>query len=227
MLITTRQKHQLQPLRLNLYLHSQAIEQVTEHKVLGLIIDNKLNWTSHIRFLCKRLSQNIFLLSRLRHYVDTNALRMFFFAHCVSHINYASTIWCNAAEAHIKQLNSLHRRAVKLLFFPPREYIMETFEQLNILPLHLQFHYNVGVYMYKICTGGMPSYLSHFFQKATDRYDSSKYIVPLPRIDLYKSSLSFWGSMVWNSLPEACRSANSIYVFKKLIRHHLTTSCNS
>ena len=151
---------------------------------------------------------------------------MFFFAHCVSHINYASSIWGNAAEAHIKQLNSIHKRAVKIMLPLPNKSITEKFNQLEILPLQLQFQYNVCVYMYKICTEDMPSYLSPFFQKATERYGSSKFIVPLPRIDLYKSSLSFWGSTVWNSLPESCRSANSIRVFKKLVRQHLHINHN-
>ena len=98
MLITTRQKHQIQPLNLKLTLNSISIEQVREHKVLGVIIDEKLSWSSHVACICKRLSQNIFLLSKLRRYVDNDGLKLFFFAHCLSHINYASTVWCNAAD---------------------------------------------------------------------------------------------------------------------------------
>ena len=95
-------------------------------------------------------------MSRLRHFVDINALRMFFFAHCVSHINYASTIWCNAAEAHIKQLNSIHKRAVKIMLSKPNESTTDKFKQLEILPLQLQFQYNVCVYMYKLSTEDVP-----------------------------------------------------------------------
>ena len=41
MIITTRQKHQLSDLSLRLSLDSQNIENVTEHRLLGLIVDNK------------------------------------------------------------------------------------------------------------------------------------------------------------------------------------------
>ena len=47
MAITTRQKHQLSPLPLDLLLDGVNIQQVTEHRHLEIIIDNKLRWNSH------------------------------------------------------------------------------------------------------------------------------------------------------------------------------------
>ena len=41
MAITTRQKHQLSDLSLRPSLHDQNTENVTEHRLLGLIVDNK------------------------------------------------------------------------------------------------------------------------------------------------------------------------------------------
>ena len=40
--IATRQKHQLSPLPLDLVLNGAKIDQVTEHRLLGITIDNKL-----------------------------------------------------------------------------------------------------------------------------------------------------------------------------------------
>ena len=44
MIITTRQKHQLSDLSLRLSLDGQNTENVTEHRLLGLIVDNKFRW---------------------------------------------------------------------------------------------------------------------------------------------------------------------------------------
>ena len=41
MVITARQKHQLSDLSLRLWMDGQNIENVTEHRLLGLIVDNK------------------------------------------------------------------------------------------------------------------------------------------------------------------------------------------
>ena len=52
MIITTRQKHQLSDLSLRLSLHGQNIENVTEHRLLGLIVDNKFRWQAQIEHIC-------------------------------------------------------------------------------------------------------------------------------------------------------------------------------
>uniref|UniRef100_UPI003AF8C29E reverse transcriptase domain-containing protein n=1 Tax=Thiolapillus sp. TaxID=2017437 RepID=UPI003AF8C29E len=46
MVIATRQKHQLSPLQLKLTLEKTDIEQVHEHRVLGVTIDAEMKWQS-------------------------------------------------------------------------------------------------------------------------------------------------------------------------------------
>ena len=55
MIITTRQKHQLSDLSSRLSLDGQTIENVTEHRLLGLIVDNKFRWQAHIEHICKSM----------------------------------------------------------------------------------------------------------------------------------------------------------------------------
>ena len=71
MTIATRQKHQLFPLSFDLLLHGVKVEQVAEHRLLGIVIDNKLRWDTHTDTLCKTLSKRVFLLSKLSYIVDT------------------------------------------------------------------------------------------------------------------------------------------------------------
>ena len=51
MTIATRQNHQLLPLLLDLLLHGVKVEQVAEHRLLGVITDNKLRWDTHTETL--------------------------------------------------------------------------------------------------------------------------------------------------------------------------------
>ncbi len=93
MLLTTRQKHQLRPLHLNLSLKDSHIEQVHEHRHLGVIIDDEFSWRPHIIGTCKTVSKNLYLLSQLRHFVDTPKRKLFYHAHISSHLTtYASTV---------------------------------------------------------------------------------------------------------------------------------------
>jgi hypothetical protein len=224
MLITTRQKHQRGHLQLKLNLKGLPIEQVEEHKVLGVIIDNNLSWQSHIDFVAKRLSKNLFLMSKLRLIVSQDAIKKFFYAHCLSHLNYASTVWCNASDANIKQLNSLHKRAIKILCTTPQLSTQEKYNTLNILTLHKQFQYNASVLMYKVFTEDAPKYLTDLFTKSKKCQRLPNFKLPLPRIDLYKSSFAFWGASIWNSLPLGSRLTCTLSSFKSSIYKYFLKS---
>ncbi len=47
-------------------LNNGVIEQVSSSKYLGIMLDNKLNWSAHIDYLCSRLAQRLHLLWRLQ-----------------------------------------------------------------------------------------------------------------------------------------------------------------
>ena len=115
MTIATRQKHQLSPLPLDLVLNGAKIDQVSEHRLLGITIDNKLRWDSHINNVCKTVSRLVFLLSKLKYIVDIDTRKLFFNAHIKPHIDYASVVWNGCGDVLKIRLNYLHRRAVKLI----------------------------------------------------------------------------------------------------------------
>lgn len=51
MVVTTRQKRQLKKLTLNLSINSVPIEQVSKHKVLGVILDEEMKWNNQINVI--------------------------------------------------------------------------------------------------------------------------------------------------------------------------------
>ena len=73
MVITTRQKHHRGVPPLNFWLKSQAIEEVSEHRRLGVIIDDQLKWQAHINCTTNTVAKNVYLLSRLRHFSNVEA----------------------------------------------------------------------------------------------------------------------------------------------------------
>ena len=83
MVITTRQKHQLVNPKLTLSIGNTIIEQVKDHKMLGIYLDSEFNWHTQINNLTKKISRNVFLLSKLRKFVDTEHLKLFFDIHNV------------------------------------------------------------------------------------------------------------------------------------------------
>ena len=138
MVIATRQKHQRSPLRLKLDIDSKTVVQVKEHRVLGITIDDEFKWQSHVSNICKTVSKNIFLMSQLKRYVSSQTLKIFYSSHILPHISFCSTVWDGCGETHLIKLNSLHRRAAKLLLPDKNSSTDEKMKALIILPLQKQ-----------------------------------------------------------------------------------------
>jgi len=221
MVVTTRQKHQREPLTLKLYLDKDPIEQVKEHRILGVQIDQELKWESQIAKTRKKISKNLFLLSKLKHYATFDTLKMFHNAHIMPHINYASTLWDGASNHYMKHLNSLHRRSAKIILSGEEISTDDKLKKLNILPLNKQLKFNKAVMMYKVFNNQVPIYFSENFQRANDRYGSSNFLPPRPRTDLFKTSFVYSGTSVWNSLPSSLKNASSLRSFKNMLLKHI------
>lgn len=223
MVITTRQKHQIKPLLLDLQVSSEPIEQVASHRVLGITIDNKMQWQEHAENICKKVSRNLYLLKQLRYYVDSKARKLFFHAHCMSRINYASTVWSQTADTHLVKLNSLHRRGAKLISSEENISTTAKLRHLDILPLASQFNYNLAILVFKVRTHKSPVYLKQFLITPTERYGSLRYLSPTANNDLFETSFGSKGANVWNSLPTQLKYYTSLARFKTHVKKHFSS----
>ena len=95
-------------------------------------------------------NQQLFLLSQLQHIINIDTRKLFYNAHIKPHINYASVVWDDCGEVHLKKLNSLHRRAGKLILPDPSLSTEQKMSALGILNLRQQLAYNNGIFRHKV-----------------------------------------------------------------------------
>ena len=50
-------------------LNNNEIASSNEEKLLGILLDSKLNFDSHIKSLCKKAGQELSALARINHYL--------------------------------------------------------------------------------------------------------------------------------------------------------------
>ena len=89
-------------LKLNLQIDDKKINQVEEHKLLGVTIDEQLKWNSHINSVSKKVSKTLYLMHRLRNIIDTDTKILFFNAFIRSHFDYCSTIWDSTDKCYLQ-----------------------------------------------------------------------------------------------------------------------------
>ena len=145
----------------------------------------------------------------------TKALIDFFHGHCMSHINYASTIWCNTDDNYLNKLSRLHKRAIKMMYRDPNMTTLEKYKCLKMLTLKDQFKYNASTMVFKQSHELVPTYLQRLLPHQNPR--TLDYVKPAKtsRLDITQAGFTYSSVSVWNALPLQCKSCNTLGTFKK------------
>ena len=86
-----------------------------EEKILGVIIDNKLRFKSHVKNLCKKASQKIWALSRLINYLNDSKKKIIFNALIKSQFSYCPLVWMFCSRQTNNMINKIHERALRIV----------------------------------------------------------------------------------------------------------------
>ena len=99
-----------------LYINGTPIEEVSEIKFLGVLIDNKLNWSAHIEYLVKKLRSAAAVLSRIRHAVPVEHYLKLYHALFESHLTYGISVWGGVPDTKIDKIFTVQKHCIRILF---------------------------------------------------------------------------------------------------------------
>ena len=220
MLITTRQRRQnIKEELKDINVYNITINNTESHKLLGVIIDDNLSWSPHVSNLCKKVSSKIYALNRIKHVLNIKCRKLYFQTYIQSLIDYASTLWDGASNETIRHLRSLHKRGLKTVF-SKNKITSDDYKQHNILPFKERLNLNKATLLHKCIHGHAPKSLATRFSLKCMRNTYNLH-TKTPRIDLSKTSFSYSGAKLWNSIADDIRTIGSLPNFKKRYKKEL------
>ena len=86
-----------------------------EQKILGVTIDNKLTFKSHIKNLYKKASQKIGVLSRLSNHLNDSQKRLILNSIVKSQFSYCPLVWMFCSRTSNNMINKVYERALRVL----------------------------------------------------------------------------------------------------------------
>ena len=201
------------------------LERKDHVKYLGVIIDEHLSWKHHINYIALKISRNIGIISRLRHFVPLKTLLSIYNSLISPYISYGLIAWGQASKSHLDRILILQKRAVRLIYFLPfRTHAIPYFAQSNILPITMLYFKLSSILMLDITTNSAPQNICNLFtfkqdihQYNTRSASSGNYYINHSRLNHHKNSFSIVGAKIWNSIPESYRSLPK-HIFKKKIQ---------
>ena len=91
-------------------------EEVSEARLLSVLLDNSISWSSHISQLCNKIIGTSCMLRRIVKYMPEQIFKQISQALIHSQINYCSVVWSNASVGDLKRMQiAQNKEAVIIL----------------------------------------------------------------------------------------------------------------
>ena len=200
-------------------LNGLEIEEVTETKFLGVMIDNKLSWDSHIKSLTKKLSSCTGRIKRICDSLPEELYTDLYHTLFESYLTYGITVWGGVADSKLDPLFKSQKKVIRILFgdkikfldkfktcararpFPVQKLTQEFYVKEHTKPLfnnkkilalkNLIFYHRVNE-TYKILKFRSPVTVLNLFKFSNQAHKDLFLITPTPSDNfIYKASISW------------------------------------
>ena len=99
-----------------IHINQVTVKPVKETKFLGVILDNEMNCTIHVKSLPTKMKQNYILMCRGKNLLPSHNLKLLYYGHIYSHISYCIAIWGSMTnESLLAKIRVEQNKCVKLL----------------------------------------------------------------------------------------------------------------
>ena len=115
-----------------------CVKQVDSIKYLGVTFDANLTWKKRINELCLKLSKTIGILSKVRHFLNSNILVMLYSDSLIfPFLIYGVPVWGLTFPSFLTPLSVIQKKAIRIIsFFEPRSHSEPLFKSHKILNLN-------------------------------------------------------------------------------------------
>jgi len=126
-------------------------------KLLGVLFDEYLSFDDHIDGICKKISQLLFCINRIKNFVKRDALLMLYYAMVHSHINYCLNIYSCANTTSLNKLRIKQKAAIQVVSNAGyRDHTEPLFQQSKVLSFDHLMKYSALKFMHSYNFNSLP-----------------------------------------------------------------------
>ena len=140
-----------------------CLENSKEEVILGITIDNKLTFDSHIKSICRKTGQKLRALSRISPYLETDKKELLFKSVMKSQFSYCPLVWMLCSRHANNLINKIQKRSLRLIMndkTSPFEHLLQANNEITTHQRNLQV---LMVEVFKIINGFAPQIMEDLF----------------------------------------------------------------
>ena len=190
-------------------------------KLLGVHIDENLNFTEHISKLCTKASKKVGVLSRLRNLIPCKAKLLLYKSFILPYLTYCHLIWHFCKSSDKRKLERIQERALRVIYKSHSATYEELLRRADIPSLYNRRLQDITALMYKVKHGLVPYCVSELFVRKVSTHSLRNSDFVLPRFETIcygKHSVRYLGPFLWSKLTDNQRDSPSLHVFINKIR---------
>ena len=199
------------------------IENSTCEKLLGIKVDNKLNFSEHLDGIIKKASRKVSALSRIFPFMDLTKRRFLMNSFFASQFSYCPLIWMCHSRTVNNKINKLHERCLRIVYNDKKSSFKELLETDKSVPIHIKNLQVLATEMFMVYRNISPPIVRQLFQLRNNDYNLRQFSqFDLPNVKSVfcgTESISFLGPKIWNIVPNEFKKETSLDAFKKLIKN--------
>jgi hypothetical protein len=197
------------------------------YKLLGVLFDEYLNFDTHCRYICAKLTRAIFCIKRASNLLSPKSLRSLYFALVHPHLLYCTNIISCTSKSNINHIHKLQKKAIRIITkSTPSSHTTPLFISNGILPFDKIIIQAKLTFMHGIFYNYAIKSFENVFPKNNTRdvnyelRNANDFIVPHARIELFKRFPPHSFPSEWNRIGDLRYQHNKV-TFSIALKNHL------
>lgn len=194
-------------------------------KILGIHIDQTLNWDRQTSQIKKRATNAIRNVHRANQLLPMKQKRVLYNSLITPHFTYGDIIWNKCGNANTNKLQQAQNYAAKSILGVSRySSSRDALQKLELLPLQEKRNLHTAVFVKKILDGKAPDNLQMKYNSQQRPTSLRPGNLQLPRhsTQSYQNGPFYSSLKIWNSTPPYLRTTNLNMFKDKLQKYKLS-----
>jgi len=153
-----------------LKIDDQQIRSTKNLKILGINMDDELSFSDHISDICKKASQKVGVLTRLRNLISCETKLYLYLTAILPNLTYCHTVWHFCKVSDRSKLERVQERALRVIFNSKTDTYDVLLSRAKLPSLYNRRLQDIAILMFKVKNGLAPDYIMELFRNSNKGY---------------------------------------------------------